>query len=274
VNVRWELVSPLVIVGAALLLVGLERRFPYTPGQPVLRRGFWMDLLGYTLLQSWALGVVISWIIRGLDGASGLSRLHLVSGWPVGLQLLFFFVEHDLYIYLFHRWQHHDPRLWRLHEAHHSTPDVDWLSGSRSHALEILVNQTIEFAPMVLLGASPVVPILKGALDAVWGMWIHSNVDARTGWLQRLVNGPEMHRWHHALEATDVERHGAFNFATKLAVWDWLFGTAWLPGHKPRGYGLPYPFPDGYLRQHLFAFRPLGVPSEAAPSPAAVTHPP
>ena len=280
-NVRWELISPVFIVGSAFLLLGLERRFPYTPGQPLLRRGFWMDLVGYALVQSYLLAVAISWIIRGLDGVTGLSPLRLVSGWPVGLQLLFFFVEHDLYIYLFHRWQHHQPRLWRIHEAHHSTPDVDWLSGSRSHALEILVNQTIEFAPMVLLGAAPEVPIIKGAIDAVWGMWIHCNVDARTGWLQRIVNGPEMHRWHHAIEATDIDRRGAFNFATKLAVWDWLFGTAWLPGHKPRGYGLPHFFPDGYTRQHLYAFRPLGPEPGAAPpapaqapAPAPAVHPP
>jgi hypothetical protein len=39
--------------------------------------------------------------------------------------------------------------------------DVDWLSGARSHALEILINQTIEFAPIVLLGAAPEVALIK-----------------------------------------------------------------------------------------------------------------
>ena len=30
---------------------------------------------------------------------------------------------------------------------------LDWLAGSRSHPFEILINQTIEYAPLVLLGA-------------------------------------------------------------------------------------------------------------------------
>jgi sterol desaturase/sphingolipid hydroxylase (fatty acid hydroxylase superfamily) len=251
--VSLPILTTAAVVAAAALLVALERRWPATPGQRVLRRGFWTDLVGYALLQSWACGAVIGWLTERLDAATGLSRLHLVSGWPLALQLAFFLVEHDLYIYLFHRWQHRNRWLWRLHEAHHSVEDVDWLAGARSHTLEILVNQTIEFAPMVLLGASPTVIVLKGAVDAVWGMWIHSNVDARTGWLQRIVNGPEMHRWHHALGP-----HGAgSNFATKLAVWDWLLGTAWLPPEKPERFGLARPFPRGWLRQHLWAFRPF-----------------
>ena len=63
-------------------------------------------------------------------------------------------------------------------------------------------------------------------------MYIHSNIDVRSGWLQYVINGPEMHRWHHAVEVIDV------NFATKFAFWDWIFGTAYLPAAKPRGYGL------------------------------------
>ncbi len=250
----WEVVAPAVIVGWALVLWGLERRFPHDR-QAFLREGFVTDLLGYTLFQSWVMAVVIAALIRWMDGASGLSRLGLVSSWLLWAQVAVFTVTHDLYIYWFHRWQHASPVLWRLHEAHHSSRRLDWLAGLRSHSLEILVNQTVEFAPMVLLGASPEVPLVKGMLSAVWGLWIHANVAVRTGPLQWVLNGPEAHRWHHA---TDPEAHNR-NFATKLALWDRLFGTAFLPdGRAPSGYGLTgVAFPRGYVRQHLFAFRPL-----------------
>ncbi len=76
-----------------------------------------------------------------------------------------------------HRWQHSNKYLWRIHEAHHSPKKVDWLSGSRSHALEILINQTIEFLPIVLLGSPPEVIAYKGVMSAVWGMYIHSNLE-------------------------------------------------------------------------------------------------
>jgi sterol desaturase/sphingolipid hydroxylase (fatty acid hydroxylase superfamily) len=250
----WQTLSPAIIVGSAFAFIGLERLFPYDRGQRIFREGFWTDLLFYGFFQSYFLGLAIDGIVRFVDARTGLSALHLVSSWPVGVQLLFFFVTHDFYIYCFHRLQHRSPILWRIHEAHHSVPDVDWLAGVRSHPLEILINQTIEFAPIALLGAPPEVALMKATLDAVWGMYIHSNLGVRTGLFQRVINGPEMHRWHHAL---DLPEEGK-NFATKLAIWDYLFKTAHNPDEKPSGYGLfagSAPFPPGYFAQVLHAFR-------------------
>jgi hypothetical protein len=41
----WTLLSPAIIVGWAVLLMGLERVFPYRP-QKLFRLGFFTDLLG------------------------------------------------------------------------------------------------------------------------------------------------------------------------------------------------------------------------------------
>jgi len=261
--VGWLGLAPALVVGWALALWLLERRFPYDR-QRFLREGFWVDLLSYGL-QGYLIAVAAGELIQRLDAASGLSRLGLVSTWPTWAQVLFFTITHDLYIYSFHRLQHASPLLWRLHEAHHSNTSLDWVAALRSHALEVFVNGVVEFAPMVLLGAAPEVPVVKGAIGAVWGLWIHSNVDARTGWLQWVLNGPEAHRWHHARDLDARDR----NFATKLALWDRLFGTAFLPrGRKPEGYGLSdVTFPARYLRQQLFAFRRRAA--TALPRPAS-----
>lgn len=230
-----EHLSLLIIVVAAFIYIGLERLYPYERAQRMFRRGFWTDFIMYSIVQSYLLGLVISALIRWIDGTTGLSRLELVSSWPLWTQCAFFFVVHDFYIYWFHRLQHANAYLWRTHEAHHSVRDVDWVAGSRSHPVEILINQTIEFAPIVLLGAAPEVALFKATIDAVWGMWIHSNIGVRSGRLQYVINGPEMHRWHHAEELAAPGK----NFSTKIAIWDWLFGTAYLPGdQKPRRYGL------------------------------------
>jgi sterol desaturase/sphingolipid hydroxylase (fatty acid hydroxylase superfamily) len=246
------LLSMFITATAAVTLVTLERRFPYTKGQALFRKGFFNDFVLYTLVQSAIMGAIISLITASIDRLTGLSGMHLLTGWPLGVQMLVFFVVHDFYIYWFHRWQHHNKYLWRIHEAHHATEDVDWLSGSRSHALEILINQTVEFAPIYLLSGRPEVIFFKQIIDSAWGMYIHSNIDVRSGWLQRFFNGPEMHRWHHAIEITE----GGINFGTKLSIWDYLFGTAVRPAHKPRGYGLSdVKFPDNYFVQFAFAFR-------------------
>ena len=247
----WSVLSPVLIVAGALVLIALERLFPYDRRQKFFRAGFWDDLIGYTFIQSYLLGLLITQVSTWIDGATGLSRLHLVSAWPIWVQVAFFIITHDLYIYTFHRMQHRFAPLWRIHEAHHATVDVDWLSGSRSHALEIMVNQSIEFLPILLLGAAPEVWLIKISIDALWGMYIHCNVDVRSGWLQKIINGPEMHRWHHAIEIRD-----GVNFATKFAFWDWILGTAYQPAAKPAGYGIVEPFPSGYLAQQIHAFKP------------------
>jgi sterol desaturase/sphingolipid hydroxylase (fatty acid hydroxylase superfamily) len=247
----WSMASPIAIVAGALVLIALERRFPYDRRQKFFRPEFWSDLVGYTFIQSYLLGHLITWFAQWIDSSTGISRLHLVSDWPVWVQVAFFIITHDLYIYSFHRLQHKVPSLWRIHEAHHATVDVDWLSGSRSHAIEILINQSIEFLPILLLGAAPEVWLIKITLDALWGMYIHCNVDVKSGWLQKIINGPEMHRWHHAIEIRD-----GVNFATKFAFWDWLLGTAYQPAAKPSAYGIVEPFPSGYLAQQIHAFKP------------------
>jgi sterol desaturase/sphingolipid hydroxylase (fatty acid hydroxylase superfamily) len=278
---NWEVLSPAITVGAAVTIVALERAFPYDRRQHLFRVGLFTDFFWYTLVQSYFLGIAIRAIIVTIDGHTGWSRLHLVSSWPVLAQLAFFWVTHDFYIYWFHRLQHRSRWLWRTHEAHHSGKDVDWVAGSRSHSLEILINQTIEYSPIVLLGAHPDVALMKGVLDAVWGMYIHSNIDVRAGVWQRIFNGPEMHRWHHA---DSLERRSV-NFSTKIAVWDWLFGTAYLPPEKAPAYGLwggePYPeHPNwkgalfDYFLQHVWAFRPFDPEMERrAAAPPRVLSP-
>ena len=232
-SMSLELISLLIIVGWAVFVIVLERLFPYDK-QDFFRDGFFNDFFMYSIVQAYFMGVTIAAVITFIDSNTGLSRLQLVSDWPLWAQCLFFFFLHDFYMYWFHRLQHRHSVLWRTHEAHHSVKDIDWVAGSRSHPLEILINQTIEFAPIVLLGAAPEVAIFKATIDACWGMWIHANIDVRTGPLQYVINGPEMHRWHHSDE---LDMPGK-NFSTKIATWDWIFGTAYLPTHKPGSYGL------------------------------------
>jgi sterol desaturase/sphingolipid hydroxylase (fatty acid hydroxylase superfamily) len=242
-----------LLVLSVFIFIWLERKYPYTKGLALFRDGFWVDLVWYTFIQSYFLKIFIfDYIIQPLDATWHLSSRHLVGSWPVALQVLFFLVVHDLYIYWFHRAQHHSKLLWRTHEAHHSNKEIDWLAGTRSHVLEIIINQTVEFAPIVLLGADPVVVPIKALIDAVWGMYIHSNIDVRSGRLQYVINGPEMHQWHHS----DDRAVFYANYSTKFAVWDWLFGTAYLPGRKkPEKFGLPYDYPRDYFLQHWFSVR-------------------
>src|ERR1700743_1265698 len=157
-----------ILVFCVFIFIWLERTFPYTKGIPLFREGFWVDLIWYTFIQSYFLKILIfGYIIEPMRKNWHLQSMHWLDGCPIVLQVLLFLVIRDFYIYWFHRAQHHSKLLWRTHEAHHSNKEVDWLAGTRSHSLEILINQTIIFVPILLLGANPIVVPIKALIDAV-----------------------------------------------------------------------------------------------------------
>lgn len=238
------------------LIIVWERVRPYRAGLPFFRDGFWVDLVWYTLIQSYFLKILIfDYIIEPLKGAYHWESITFVSQMPVWGQVLFFLVTHDLYIYLFHRFQHSNKLFWRTHEAHHSGKEVDFLEGSRSHIVEIIINQSIEFAPIILLGADPAVVPIKALLDAMFGMFIHANIDVNIGPLKYIINTPTLHQWHHA----NYREVFHANFATKFSFFDYLFGTVYDPGKKPadkpEAWGLYYDYPKDYFLQHAFSVK-------------------
>lgn len=46
--------------------------------------------------------------------------------------------------------------------------------------------------------------------------------------MKYLFNSPEMHIWHHSYELPEDRRYGV-NFALTLSMWDYIFGTAYIP---------------------------------------------
>jgi len=239
-----------------ILIIAWERISPYRKGLPFFRDGFWVDLVWYTIIQSFVLKIVIfDYIINPVQHHFDWSGFQFIKSWSITEQVLFFVITHDLYIYLFHRLQHSSKILWRTHEAHHSGKQVDFLAGARSHALEIIINQTIEFAPIIILGADPAVVPIKALLDAMFGMFIHANINVKLGKLKYFFNSPELHLWHHA----NYREVFHANFSTKFSVWDHLFGTIYDPGHKPgnskENWGLYYDYPKDYFLQHAFSVK-------------------
>ena len=58
-----------IIPSWAILMIILERLFPYTQHIKLFRRGFWLDFIWYTLLQSKVLEIVIFiiWVFKISD---------------------------------------------------------------------------------------------------------------------------------------------------------------------------------------------------------------
>ncbi len=74
--------------------------------------------------------------------------------------------------------------------------------------------------------------------------------------MRKLFNSPEMHIWHHAHDLPESRRYGV-NFGLTLAIWDYLFGTAYVPS-SGRDIKLGFPgveeFPQGFVGQNIHGF--------------------
>lgn len=258
--------EPLVaVVGLFVLVVPFEKLFP-RHRQPLRRPGLGTDLayaLGAPLLGAAGLvvGVVIGLV--SLAWLPGLALRPLVSQLPPTAHIVAAVLLFDFATYWVHRWSHEVPFLWRFHSVHHSTGQLDWISGLRVHPFDgALVAPP--FAFLVGAGFDPEVAGVLAVVQLLVGLFLHANVRWRWRPLQRLVNTPEMHHWHHA---DQPEAHNR-NYAALLPVWDQLFGTFYIPADlRPQVYGVTPPLPDGLVAQLRHPFRGLVRPRWVAAHP-------
>ena len=62
--------------------------------------------------------------------------------------------------------------------------------------------------------------------------------------MKKVFNSPELHIWHHAYDLPKEQPAGV-NFALTLAIWDYLFGTAYMP-HEGKDIRLGFPGVEDY----------------------------
>ncbi len=71
--------------------------------------------------------------------------------------------------------------------------------------------------------------------------------------MKYIFNSPEMHIWHHSYELPDERRYG-INFGLTLSMWDYIFGTAYIP-HNGKDIKLGFPgiedFPKTFYKQSV-----------------------
>jgi sterol desaturase/sphingolipid hydroxylase (fatty acid hydroxylase superfamily) len=145
--------------------------------------------------------------------------------WPAWAQALSMLLIADFLRYWLHVAAHRVPFLWRFHAVHHSPERLYWLNVGRFHPVDKTLQLLLDTAPFVLLGVAPGVIALYFVFYAVNGFFQHCNVRLRLGWLNYLISGPELHRWHHSR----VPRESNTNYGNNVIVWDLLFGTWFLP---------------------------------------------
>ncbi len=198
-------------------------------------------------------GVITQQPAKLFFGWIGLSEVqHWVQQLPYLIELFLAFLITDLFQFAAHRFFHSHTYLWRFHSVHHSTKNMDWLAGSRTHFVDIFVTRSMTFIPLYVFGFSEITFNTYIIFMAIHAVLIHANTRINFGFLKYIFATPQYHHWHHC---EDPKYYGK-NFATIFPFIDKLFGTYYLPGKTwPEGTGLREThFPKGYMKQLVYPF--------------------
>ena len=254
-----------LVIGFFVLLMVFQILQLFRPRErrlPLLRRGFWTDLVywAFTPLVTRAITrvlvivavVPVAWLIYGkVDKELLLQGFGPASQLPMWQQALLILVLGDFMGYWMHR-AFHRGRLWRFHAVHHSSVDLDWLSAVRLHPVNDALMRIAGTLPVLALGFAPVAVAGIAPALTLLAILVHANLDWDWGPLRALLVSPRFHRWHHTDEETARDR----NFAGLLPLWDILFGTCYMPRDRtPQQFGTTTPVPAGLVGQMLFPFR-------------------
>ncbi len=187
-----------------------------------------------------------------------------LSQLPFWWQAAIYVIGSDFLLYWIHR-IFHGAAMWRFHASHHSAQEVDWTTTYRFHPVNLMLQPSLVAVIMITLGISPKVMAFFLPFDIISAAFVHANVNWTLGPLKYIVAGPVFHRWHH----TQPEEGGDKNFAPTFALWDYLFGTFYMPdGKLPKVFGTDdHAYPEGYFNQLVYPFQK--TPEEAAAKAAS-----
>jgi len=254
------------LLGLSLLVFAFEIIIPWRKKQPIFRKGFWLDafymifnfflfsLIGYNALSN--VGVELFNDFLGLFGIDNLVAIE-VQDFPVWAQLLIMFVIADFIQWNVHRMLHRVPWLWKFHQVHHSVKEMGFAAQFRFHFVETLVYKSAQYIPLAMIGFGIEQFFVVHMFSVFIGHLNHANLDWSYGPLGYILNNPRMHIWHHAKALPPEHKYG-MNFGLSLSIWDYLFGTAYIPKSGKNieiGFDGDERFPHDFTGQLTYPFK-------------------
>ena len=190
-------------------------------------------------------GMGLVYWVSGLEFASSditLSRILLAT--------FILTVVNDFCVYWVHRIHHEMPIIWPFHAVHHSAEIMTPITVYRKHPIYDVIS---DFVKSVLVGLVQgiilVLLIGKVELSLIAGInafyfvfnivgsnFRHSHIWFSYGRaLEHIFISPAQHQVHHSLEP----KHHNKNYGEILAIWDWMFGTLYIPkGREELSFGI------------------------------------
>jgi sterol desaturase/sphingolipid hydroxylase (fatty acid hydroxylase superfamily) len=264
---HFSLTSLAAALGFAMLWLVIKR---VQRGRRIRLRTLWRALFphritssrsnyadaGYLFFNVFVFGIVLGWailsyqflsnaIIAGLVVTFGpVAKTALPTIVERGIVTVLLFLAYE-FGYWFNHWlSHRVPVLWEFHKVHHTATVLTPLTNFRVHPIYALI-----FANILAVSTG----VTNGVANYMFGetayqyafsdtniilvFFIHTYVHLQhtelwipfCGALGRLFVSPAHHQVHHSNNPI----HYDSNFGSCLAVWDWMFGTLYVPGKQP-----------------------------------------
>lgn len=217
----------IIIIGLEILLTHLQHRKTYT-------------------LKDTATNIYLMLLNAGIDLGFRVVYMVILNYFYVHalitLQgaILYWFallILEDLLYYWLHRFDHEIRLFWAVHVTHHSSQKFNFTVGFRSSVFQPLYR-FLYFIPLALLGFRPIDILFIYAVTQIWGIFVHTELIHKMGWLEYFMVTPSHHRVHHGSNPKYLDK----NMGMFLIIWDKLFGTFQpeLPAenYQPIAYGL------------------------------------
>lgn len=210
--------------------------------------------VGYLIFNVFVFGVVFGWSILSYQALSNgiVATLSSLFGTPAPVApawlartviTLMLFLAYELGYWFNHWLSHKVPLLWEFHKVHHSAEVLTPLTNFRVHPVYTFVfGNIIAFATAVAGGlghyafGDTTYQYAFADTNVILVLFIHAYVHlqhshvwiAFSGLLGRILVSPAHHQVHHSADP----KHFNKNFGSCLALWDWMFGTLYVPGKK------------------------------------------
>ena len=262
-NVPWYSNYFWGLIVISVLVWLLEIAFPWRKDQKAIRKDFWLDGF-YMFFNFFIFTIFVSGIYKlvalmlGKVGL-GIESLALfdISGYPVWVELLIFFIMLDFVQWFTHVMLHRIPVLWNFHKVHHSVKEMGFAAHLRYHWMENVLYLPLKtLVVMVLGGFEPEQAYIVHFSAIAIGHLNHANIHLTYGPLKYVFNNPVMHLHHHAYSLPKGSY--GIKYGISLSLWDYIFKTAHIHNEDadtPLGFPGDEDFPQDFIQQNLYGFK-------------------
>ena len=224
------------------------------PGKIFRHRSMRADILMF-FLNTLLTGLLVGWAIVGfstvsggvqglLNGVFGTRASTEMPEWAArSLATVLFFLAYEFGYWLDHYLKHRIPVLWEFHKVHHSAEHLTPLTATRMHPVDSWLFMNVLSITIGIVGGAyawamggSVAQYALTGTNVLLVLFMHLYVHlqhsefwiAFTGWRGKIFMSPAHHQIHHS----NAMKHYDKNMGSCLAVWDWLFGTLFMPSKE------------------------------------------